>query len=328
MNLANFILKSSRKIYRTVARPRFIKPDCEYNRIIANQLIYSLLVSDDPCMISRLGSTETSIILNYLSIVDKSPFWKKYIRYVTTDIGMPIWDDMCLKYCERYSGIFPAKKDLLAGFSKQYLNDMQVMDLIGSFQYGEKYLPLSHSMQYVHLECLYPFFVDNPWTKALEGKKVLVIHPFEHTIRRQYDNRKLLFNNENVLPDFELKIIRAVQTLGGADTRFKDWFEALHYMEKQVDGTDFDICLLGCGAYGLPLAAYIKRMGKKAVHIGGGLQLMFGIKGKRWDNNAYHWKDLPQLDTNYSQLYNEYWVRANENETPTTAQKVEGACYW
>lgn len=328
MTLTNLILKSGRKIYRLLAHPNFVKPNCEYNRIHANQLIYDLLISERPCMISRLGSTETSIILNYLSITDKSSFWKKYIRYITTDIGLPIWDDMCFKYCEQYSGIFPAQKDLLVRFSKQYLTDMKEMDLIGSFQYGEKYMPLPSSLQYVHLECLYPFFVDNPWTKALKGKKVLVIHPFENTIKKQYVNRKLLFNNEDILPDFELKVIRAIQTIGGTDKRFKDWFDALFYMEKQVEKIDFDICLLGCGAYGLPLAAYIKRMGKKAVHIGGGLQLMFGIKGKRWDNNSYHWKDLPQLDTNYSQLYNNYWVRANEDEKPKMAEKVEGACYW
>ena len=26
---------------------------------------------------------------------------------------------------------------------------------------------------------------------------------------------------------------------------------------------------LGCGAYGFPLAAHVKRMGKKAIHMGG-----------------------------------------------------------
>ena len=328
MNISNFMLKSCRKAYRTLAHPYFIKPDCEYDRTIANQQIYELLYSDKPCMISRLGSTETSIILNYMSIADESSFLKKIIKYVTTDTGLPVWDEMCFKYCERYSGIFPAKKELLSRFSERYLSDMQKMDLIGSFQYGEKYLPLPKSLIYVHLECLYPFFVDNPWTKALEGKRVLIVHPFENTIRKQYANRKLLFENKDILPEFDLKIVRAVQTLGGEDKRFADWFEALCYMEKEIERIDFDICLLGCGAYGLPLAAFIKRLGKKAIHIGGGLQLMFGIKGKRWDNNAYHWKGLPQLETNYSQLYNKYWVRANENETPKTAGKVENACYW
>lgn len=47
-----------------------------------------------------------------------------------------------------------------------------------------------------------------------------------------------------------------------------------------MDKIDYDICLIGCGAYGFPLAAHAKRKGKKAVHLGGALQLLFGIKGK------------------------------------------------
>lgn len=51
-------------------------------------------------------------------------------------------------------------------------------------------------------------------------------------------------------------------------------------MENEISGIDFDICILGCGAYGLSLAATIKRMGKKAVHMGGGSQLLLVLKGK------------------------------------------------
>ena len=52
-------------------------------------------------------------------------------------------------------------------------------------------------------------------------------------------------------------------------------------MEERIGKIDFDVALLGCGAYGLPFAASIKRMGKKAVHLGVATQILFGIKGKR-----------------------------------------------
>ena len=98
-------------------------------------------------------------------------------------------------------------------------------------------------------------------------------------------------------------------------------------MEDEMDKTDYDICLIGCGAYGFPLAAHAKRKGKKAVHLGGALQLLFGIKGKRWEAKDYATKwHLPQ--DAYSSLFNEYWVRPSINETPSTALKVEGGCYW
>lgn len=64
---------------------------------------------------------------------------------------------------------------------------------------------------------------------------------------------------------------------------------------------DFDIALIGCGAYGMPLASFIKGMGKQAVHLAGWTQILFGIKGKRWD-------DLPYV----SKFYNNAWVRPQQ----------------
>ena len=79
----------------------------------------------------------------------------------------------------------------------------------------------------------------------------------------------------------------------------------------------FDVALIGCGAYGLPLGAAIKQMGKPAVHLGGALQLLFGIRGRRWEA-------MPQ----YLSLMNDAWVRPSSTETPPLAEMVDGGCYW
>ena len=124
------------------------------------------------------------------------------------------------------------------------------------------------------------------------------------------------------MPEFELKTIRAVQTITGEPSEFKDWFEALEAMKKQIDEIDFDICLIGAGAYGFPLAAHVKRIGRKSIHMGGSLQLLFGIRGNRWDNEKVVGK------VNYQDLFNEHWVRPLEEETPAKKNNVEGGCYW
>lgn len=159
---------------------------------------------------------------------------------------------------------------------------------------------------------------QKPWTEALQGKKVLVVHPFAETIKKQYPRRKEVFPDREIMPDCELITYRAVQTAAGQkDERYADWFAALEGMTRQIGLINFDVALLACGAYGLPLAANIKRMGKKAVHIGGGLQLMFGIRGRRWDDN-------PEALA----MYNDAWVYPSAEETPAGASMVEGACYW
>jgi hypothetical protein len=161
----------------------------------------------------------------------------------------------------------------------------------------------------------------------LKGKKVLVVHPFAELIEQQYKNREYIFSNNEILPAFNLQTITAVQSLGGENNGFADWFEALQWMKDEIDKRDYDICLIGAGAYGLHLAAHVKRTGKKAVHLGGALQLLFGIKGNRWEAKDYasNW-GLP-ADT-YLSMFNDHWVRPTGQFKPQAAEKVEGACYW
>lgn len=327
MDTRDFVLKAFRKIYRTVTNAKFEAEGNKYtNTNDANDRIYRLLCSDKPCMIARFGTTEIGILTNYLTVHGKDSLLRKCYDYITDNTGMPWWDKLYLEKCGWASGIFPPTVETLEKFSERYFEDVPLIDLIGSFNYTEKFMPLSKNVQKVHLECLYPFFAKNPWTRALKGKKVLVVHPFIESIRYQYERRKSLFSNPDILPDYELLTLKAVQSGGGNTVNYKDWFEALNYMESEVNKINFDVSIIGCGAYGLPLAAHIKRLGKKALHLGGGTQLLFGIRGKRWEDPHYFEKIVGYGA--YVNLFNDYWIRPNSNERPKNAEIVEGACYW
>lgn len=95
-------------------------------------------------------------------------------------------------------------------------------------------------------------------------------------------------------------------------------------MKDETDRYDYDLALIGCGAYGFPLAAHCKRTGHQALHIGGVLQLLFGIKGRRWETEGIYQTDFPYAAT----YYNDYWVRPDESEKPAEARRVEDGCYW
>jgi pyruvate/2-oxoglutarate dehydrogenase complex dihydrolipoamide dehydrogenase (E3) component len=88
-------------------------------------------------------------------------------------------------------------------------------------------------------------------------------------------------------------------------------------MESQALEHDFDVAIIGCGAYGFPLASRLKKQGRKAIHLGGPTQLLFGIKGNRWDS-------MPDHRT----LYNEHWVRPKESEKPLARRTVGQDSYW
>ncbi len=235
----------------------------------------------------------------------------------------------CQKSMEQFctwSGFFPNEREAGKSFLEIMKQSANEADFLGcSAEPFEEYFIrryMKDSLQVARLDYLEPWTSDRaPWTAALEGKKVLVIHPFEDSILKQYQKRELLFPGTDILPEFELRTLKAVQTIAGqTDERFSTWFDALRYMFERAMEIPFDIAIIGCGAYGFPLAAKIKEAGRQAFHLGGATQILFGIKGSRWtelEDFAYVRK-----------YFNEHWEFPLESERPREAGKVEGACYW
>lgn len=293
---------------------------------IASDTIYRQLQSDTPCMIARYGSTELLCINNYLGI---KTFRHNIWNYITDKTPQFWWNRTCVSNMQHLSGFFPLTEQNLRRFAELMIEDSKQIDILGSWRLEERRLVNIQKVKAVQLLLLEPYHAVHPWSRVLEGKKVLVVHPFTETIRHQYEEKRtLLFKNPEVLPKFHLETIQAVQSLGGKSS-FETWFDALQYMKDEIDKTDYDIALIGCGAYGFPLAAHVKRMGKKAVHLGGVLQMLFGIKGKRWTNPVCGMAALPFIRENYyNNLMNSYWVYPSDLERPQNADQVEGACYW
>ena len=332
MQPKDFIIRALKNIYRKCFRITFQPPVCDCDRQSSNDAIYVLLASGKPCMIARFGTTELMCLINYVAVHKEAPFIKKYWEYVTGYCGTPWWNENHFNTMNLWSGIFPPCQNTAERFSQRYMEDIPLIDMLACHQYTECHMPLRKDIKRIQLEMLYPFFVERPWTRILKGKKVLVVHPFETTIKAQYAKRKLLFDKEDILPEFELKTLKAVQTVAGTKSQFKDWFEALHWLEKEIDKFDFDRAIIGCGAYGLPLAAHVKRIGKQAIHLAGGTQLLFGILGNRWTKEyplkkEWHYRDSV-INLDYTSLFNSNWIYPLDCDTIKNSKIVEGACYW
>lgn len=266
-------------------------------------VIYNELCKDKPSLICRYGTLEVGT----MSQLIKNK--KRKIQFENTE---PMYIN---------TGFFPITNYMLCRFASEMIEITKDIDVLGvwnldeEFEATEKYCP---DIKIVEMSCIIDIASINfekPWTRYLKGKKILVIHPCAETIKSQYEKRHLLFDNPDILSDFDLQIIKAVQSIADEKENlpFQTWFEALEYMKEQIRMVDFDVALIGCGAYGIFLAHYCKTLGKKAVHMGGGLQILFGIKGKRWDDIG---------------IYNEHWVSPSEAEKPKGLEKVEGGCYW
>ena len=220
------------------------------------------------------------------------------------------------------SGISPNTDKNLLAFSNEYVGALKNMNMTAVMFCSENYKRLVETFCKdaikFHLWGLEPYnFPSNPWSEQLENKRVLVIHPFEASILNNYKNREKLFPGTNILPKFELLTLKAHQNLSDSNS---NWFDSLNSMKQKIEFMDFDVALVGCGAFGLPLGSFIKStMGKSAIHMGGALQILFGILGKRWE----------ECDNRVLKGFiNNYWTRPLLCETPKCYKNVESGCYW
>lgn len=285
----------------------------------ANDYIFNLLSSGSPCMVSKFGTIELNMLAQ-LRIINNGGYHLKDIKsFIMGKIPRIELTD-ALSHLINNAGFFPNNESLLPNYYEENINAIRNIDVLGSYVSSEMLFNKDLSgAKRVNLDGYYaPFYWERPWTRILEGKKVLVIHPFSEEIMSQYrNNRKRIWTNPEVLPEFELITYKAVQSILGVQTEYASWFDALQKMKDDIALIDFDIALVGCGAYGMPLAAYCKILGKQAIHLAGWLQVLFGIIGKRWENN-------PRV----SPLINEYWIRPFDCNVPKDAVMVEDACYW
>lgn len=272
-----------------------------------NEKIKQLLLAEKPFLVGRPGATEIYLFLHGLMM-------QNGIRKEAKD------EDFRMAYVN--TGIFPRTVEFIkqyAPYAADTLNDCDLLNVsycvMEDYIY-KKYMNWNTELTYIRALDYWRF--DKPWTSALKGKKVLVISPFADTIQKQYAIREKLYKNTEVLPEFTLYTVKAVQTGGDEkDGRFKDWFEALEYMYREAMRFDFDVAILSCGAYSLPLGAKFKAAGKGAIHMGGVCQMLFGIKGRRWED-----------EPGAGDFFNEYWTYPSQGETPKSAGIVENSAYW
>lgn len=286
-----------------------------------NERLRARLSDEKPLLVGRLGANEAAAVANYLDLQQyaslKTPLQRWYFQLRG---GLAEWQSGIRQATTRNAGVFPDTPQALSAFAKAYLEAIAHIDLLAHWDVHRVESTVSeygNDPEKIPLRCLEPYYFESPWSAVLHGKRVLVIHPYRESILRQYEKRALLFENPRVLPEFDLQVIPAVQSIAGTPTPYPDWSEALSAMQEQMQNTRFDIALIGAGAYGLPLAAHAKKLGRKAVLMGGATQVLFGVRGKRWDEHPV-----------ISRLYNPHWVRPTEEERPPNFGQIEEGCYW
>ena len=189
----------------------------------------------------------------------------------------------------------------------------------------QNFLIKQYSKNVLHNRVLEPFYSilekEKPWTHKLVGKRVLIVNPFINSIKKNIDANFQMFNNEKIFLDGQEFVFYKSFNCLANNRPHKNWIVTFEIMCNDIKELEFDVALLGCGGYGLPLANFIyEKMNKSAIYVGGGLQLLFGIMGKRWENNDM-WKKI----INESQSK---FIKPSGDEIIKNKNMIEDACYW
>jgi len=273
--------------------------------IDGNNFISHHLKNNIPFTAGKLGGNELQII------------------WCTLNKSNP-WGQQFLKETQDVAGLYPVNNDTFTWFTDTILEDLKYLDLVPVWRENvlpgfekniyEKYCSKVNITKLQHLE---PYFFDDPWTSYLEGKKVAVFSPFAASISNNFKNLNKIWNNK-ITSNFDLTPIQYPTAITiTKDSPYNNSREIYDEMLDKVKSLDFDVGIFGTGHTGLLLALECKKIGKTGIHLGGATQILFGIKGNRWDKME-----------EFQPFFNEHWTRPLDNETPDRIDVVEQACYW
>jgi hypothetical protein len=161
-------------------------------------------------------------------------------------------------------------------------------------------------------------YIHNPWTHALDGKRILIISAFSEMIKTKISTRDRVYGID-LFPNCEFVFMTPPQTQ--VDEPSDEFTVELERFRNRVDliKESFDVALVSCGGYGNLVCSFIHDMKKSAIYVGGVLQMYFGIYGNRWLTER---PDIMKL------FKNEYWTRPTPDVRPKNHDNVEGGCYW
>lgn len=235
---------------------------------------------------------------------------------------------------EKNAGVFPAQETSVRTWKSMTEKAIQDSDILAAGWYAplvddEKHLfmRLHVKATQVPLRALEPYYVPfvYRWTNLLEGRRVAIVSSFAKTCMAQLEKKKEIWPDswDSLLPDATYLPVPTGYSssiaCGSAEwpAPITNWVDACKYVVDTCCKENAEIVLIGCGGLGMPIAQYLKEKGKICIVMGGAIQVLFGIKGRRWANHEI-----------ISQFWNDAWTWPALDETPGSAHLVENSCYW
>jgi hypothetical protein len=234
-------------------------------------------------------------------------------------------------HASNQEGIFPASCDFYLEFNRFYMNHVKNLNCLGLF-----YQPAAMEMELVRhyqLKNKLIYFVSQEpgrtdeqcYLPHFRDKKVLLICPFADLLKKRATQeifegiwskfgKKWFYPRQVDALEFPYGFAKETQQ------KFPTVLDLFDFIMENIGRKDFDVALIAAGGLSIPIASTIKNMGKIAIDLGGQLQIVFGVVGKRW-------RDWSEMKENY---FNDYWIDMPAQYKPkeTDLCDMPDAGYW
>jgi hypothetical protein len=276
------------------------------------ETLKAALESEHGCLIGRNGQLELSLMIGNSNV-----------------------QDAYLNRLELHAGVFPMpNKHLFLTWREESIRATRAADLLVTGWYK----PLADAesaalnmwqvkAKHIPLRSLEPYYEppENQWTSLLKDQDVAVISSFTKTASEQVKKGAYkIWGDRKVLDDtirwHWIQTGHPPSVAKGSNewpANISTWQDAAKYIVGEVVRSGARIVLIGCGGLSMPIANMLALRGHCVIVMGGAIQVLFGIKGKRWSTH-------PVIST----FWNDAWVWPSPQETPAGAGLIEGGCYW
>ena len=268
----------------------------------ANSIISTLIRTNIPFMASRLGNTESRITQEYLNgrisnywmswLYNTSGFYSRNNEIVLEDVNQ--YAELTiesLKNCDINLCRFENSILLINEISNNNTLNFDWYDL------------------YTHIE------QPNFWLGTIRNKKILIVSSINAQIKEQIPKFRLIHNTDYSI-SCPVVYYDCPETYFKEERHESNWFETFNKIKTDISKIEFDIAIISAGAYGHPLAAYIKMLGKQAINICSGIYVLFGIRNK-----------TQTIIRKISSKYNKYWIFPVKNNNRNYID-IEKGGYW
>jgi hypothetical protein len=193
------------------------------------------------------------------------------------------------------SALFPPEVEFYSRYNEFYISHIRKLDALGLFRVPSEAQLVHHyglDIPMIAYEDQRPD-VSIPHNPALcylqffRGKRILIVtSPAEFlAARATKEIFEAVWHNTGKRWFYPASVDALSFPFGWAPDVMKRYGNSIHLFENVVESMaqrKFDVALIAAGGLGIPLASAAKQLGKVGLSLGGHLQILFGVLGRRW----------------------------------------------